>query len=83
MSDLSVAGILTLLIFNDFMFYILKWSTDDTIVLKHSIASWFLWWTQFCTAEILGFCQDRERGEGLQTNDGAEVYDRHLLWPLA
>ena len=39
MSDLSVAGILTLLIFNDFMFYILKWSTDDTIVLKHSIAS--------------------------------------------
>jgi len=36
---LSVARILALLMFKIFMLYILKWSADDTIVLRYSIAS--------------------------------------------
>ena len=37
MTDLSVARILTLLIF-----WVLKWSTDNTTVLRHNMESWCL-----------------------------------------
>ena len=63
MADLLVARILTLLMFKVFTLHVLKWSTDNTIVLSHGMASWCLWWTQSYTAESLGsFCsRERER----------------------
>ena len=83
MANLSVAGILTLLMFEIFMLHILKWSADDTIVLRHGMASWCSWCSILYSGKLGLFLFKRVGEEKvfkwtiMEMNDRPGVYDGH------